>query len=151
MPYEIRLANKKEALDCIRLSRKSWPHWWANNEKVAEKHIKRRVKEKKALVAVLGKKVVAFVLFDETWNQIHLEDLYVEKKYRRNGIASRLINAIEEKYGKRGFKKIMSDLDTTNKISYKFHLKNGFKKVGFIKDLWGEKDSYVFSKSIRQV
>lgn len=144
----IRYATKDDFESILKLSEKSWPYWWSKNHRLGAEHIKQRIKEKGAFVAVADGKIIGYQIFGVIWSLLHLEDVFVEKNYRRIGIASEFLEKIVMKGEKEGFRKIISDTDIDNKISYKFHLKHGFKKVGYIKDLWGTEDSFVFAKEL---
>ncbi len=146
--YRIRIANEGDTIACINLSRASWPSWWHKNEMLGKRHIESCVKGKRCLVAVADNKIIAYVVWGDLWNKIHLQDIFVKEGYRKTGVGTKLIEQIIKIAKKRGFKEIMSDCDVSNKMSIAFHLKIGFKKCGIIKKNWDNEDSYVFSKKI---
>lgn len=147
--FTIRVANKKDEIDCINLSKISWPNWWSKNEKLGKEHIRICIKEKRCLVALKDGETIGFLVWGDLWNKIHLQDIFVKERYRRKGIGTKLINQTIKISKNRGFREIVSDCDTNNKISVAFHLSSNFKKCGFIKKNWDNDDSYVFSKSLR--
>lgn len=59
----------------------------------------------------------------------YLEGIFVKKEYRKKNIANQLVMKCEEWAKGKGCKEIASDCELENKISYKFHLKIGFKEV----------------------
>jgi len=69
----------------------------------------------------------------------YLEGIFVEKDYRRRGIAKQLVQIGELFAKQKGSKELASDCELDNKISEKFHLKIGFseasKNIHFIKKL----------------
>ena len=144
--YKIKMANKKDADGCIYLSKCST--WWADNEVLGERHIKKCVEQERCLVVVANDHIIGFLMWGELWNKIHLEDIFIQQEYRRLGIASQLIKEISKIAKERGFLEIMSDCDISNKQSIHLHLKNGFEECGYIKNNWDNEDSYVFSKKI---
>ena len=146
--YSIRLANKKDTNKCVSLSKNSWPTWWKNNERLGKKHIEDGINGKRCLVAISNNKIIGFCIWGIIWNKIHLQDIFVKEKYRKEGIATKLVKTMEEIAKKRGFKEIVSDTDFNNLKAISFHLKNGFKKVGVIKSNWDDIDSYVFSRKL---
>jgi len=145
---KIRLAEKKETADCIKMSRTSWPDWWRKNERSGKRHIAECVEAKRCLVAESDREIIAFVVWGNLWSKIHLQDIFVKEKYRRSGIGKSLIEKAIEIAKKNGHREIISDCDVGNKASVFFHLKNGFKKCGYIKNNWGSESSYVFSREI---
>lgn len=146
--YKIKLAGKKETAECIKMSRISWPDWWRDNERSGKKHIEDCVEAKRCLVAETDRGIIAFIIWGNLWNKIHLQDIFVKEKYRRSGIGKNLIEKAIEIAKKNGQKEVISDCDVGNKASVFLHLKNGFKKCGYIKNNWGNENSYVFSRKI---
>ena len=62
----------------------------------------------------------------------YIEGLYIKPKYRKKGIAKRLVK-FGEKWGKKhGAKEYGSDTELTNLDSIKFHKKIGFKEANRI-------------------
>lgn len=148
MPYKIKIAGGKDAKTCVKLSMESWPEWWSRNMRPGEMHIKECIKQNRSLIAVSGGRVVAYCVWGRLWNKIHLQDIFVKEKCRRTGLASRLFENMKKIAKKQGIREIMSDCDIDNEASIGFHLKNGFKKCGYIKNNWARKDSLVFSMKI---
>lgn len=69
----------------------------------------------------------------------YLEGIYVAEKYRRRGLAARLLTACEQWSRSQGCSEFASDCELDNSDSLSFHLKNGFTEAGriicFIKKL----------------
>jgi len=145
---KIRIARKKEAASCIKMSKTSWPDWWSKNGELGKKHIKDCIEGKRCLVAISDLEVIAFIVWGTLWNKIHLQDIFVREGYRRSGIGKSLVKNAIEIGKKRGYKEVASDCDVSNKASINLHLKSGFKKCGYIKNNWGNESSYVFSMDI---
>jgi phosphinothricin acetyltransferase len=93
--------------------------------------------------------IIAYAAFGFIWNLLHFEDCYVEPEHRRKGIATRLLLKRMGVAKRLGMKKVISDCDVGNKPAIRYHLKNGFKKCGYVEDYWDDEDSYVFSKEIK--
>jgi ribosomal protein S18 acetylase RimI-like enzyme len=148
MNYKIRYARKNDFKIILKLGEKSWPTWWLTNYRFGAEHVKERIKEKRALVATVKEKIIGYALFGVIWSEMHLEDCFVEKEYRRMGIGSALLRKRIEIAKKLGFRKIISDCDVDNKVALKYHIRNGFKRCGYIKHLWGRTDSYILSRDL---
>lgn len=58
----------------------------------------------------------------------YIETIYVEKEYRKNGIASHLISYCENWTKLKGCKQIESDCNINNNQNIEFYLLNGFKE-----------------------
>lgn len=69
----------------------------------------------------------------------YLEGIFVEKKYRRRGLAKKLVNESVRWFRRQGCTEMGSDTGVKNKQSQKFHRGIGFKKsatiVHFIKKI----------------
>lgn len=146
--FKIKFAVNKNLAHCVRLSRISWPMWWAKNGKAGREHIKNRIKGKTVLVAVRKQEIVAFLSWGTLWTKIHIEDIFVKEECRKHGLGTMLMKRAMEIAKERGFKEVTSDCGVTNKISLKFHLADGFKKCGYIRHEWGKEDSHIFSRKL---
>jgi ribosomal protein S18 acetylase RimI-like enzyme len=148
MGYDIRFSKESDLEACVSLSKASWPEWWSRNERLGRLHIQNRIKEERVLQATVQCETVAYFVFGMLWNKIHLEDLYVKEEHRKQGLASTLLQKILDIAREKGFKEVVSDCDANNKISYNWHIKNGFTECGYIKNNWDAEDSYVFVKKL---
>lgn len=62
----------------------------------------------------------------------YLEGVFVKEEYRRQNIAQQLITKCEDWAKEKKCKEMASDCELENEISYKFHLKSGFKECNKI-------------------
>ncbi len=58
------------------------------------------------------------------YNEVHLGDLIIDKKYRRQGLGTKLVKTVEEEYGKKGFEKITL-------TTFGFQAPGFYKKLGY--------------------
>ena len=147
--HRIRLANDNDLASCIDLSRASWPSWWSRNAALGKKHVRDCIQQQRCLVVTINNEIIAFLVWGTLWNKIHLQDIFVKDKYRKSGYGTKLIKLAVKMSREKGFKEVISDTDISNKRSIAFHLRNGFKKSGYIRKNWDNEDSVVFSKKIR--
>lgn len=79
--YKIKIANKKYTIPCMNLSKISWPIWWSKNEKLGKRHILNCINEKRCLIAITNANhdIIAFLVWGNLWNKIHLQDIFVKK------------------------------------------------------------------------
>ena len=79
-----------------------------------------------------GETCIGLAIWQKQWHRfLYLYDLKVNRDYRRNGVASSLIEygkGLSAKHGYRGIYTIGQD---NNLIACKFYLKNGFEIGGF--------------------
>jgi ribosomal protein S18 acetylase RimI-like enzyme len=94
-------------------------------------------------VAVDGERVVGFALgaanFELITDAGHLEWVAVDRDYRKQGIASRLMQALLERYRQMGKKQVVTDIASDNPASQGMARSLGFSEgisvTFFIKDL----------------
>jgi len=146
--YLIRYARPSDFKTLFEMGSRAWPEWYAENHRHDERHIKYSIKNKRAIVTVLRGEIVGYAFFDVVWNYMHLQASYVKPEYRRMGIGSAQLKRRIEIAKDLRLKKVLSDCDVDNKAAYSYHMKNGFKKCGYIKNLWDKTDSYVFSMDL---
>ncbi len=144
----IRRAHSNDFRRILELSEESWPEWWSKNLKLGAEHIRLRIREKTVLVATANGRIVGYLICGTLWSILHIDDVFVEGGYRKNGLGSALLTRAVQDATKSGFRKIMSDSDYDNEIARRFHLKNRFRESGYMKNLWGKKDSIVFSRDL---
>jgi len=144
----LRIANEKDANDCIELSQNSWPDWRAKNKQLGINHIRDCIWGGRCLVVSENNEVIAFLVWGQLRNKIHIQDIFVKERYRKEWIATILMQEAIRIAKDQWFKEVMSDCDVSNKLAIIFHLKFGFKKCGHIKNNWDDEDSHVFSLKI---
>ncbi|MCL4400999.1 GNAT family N-acetyltransferase [Candidatus Parvarchaeota archaeon] len=147
---KFRYAKMSDFRSLLRESEAEWPGWWEKNYKFGIKYTKDRITGKRAIVAVSGRRIIGFLMFGSIWSRhTHIEDLYVQCKYRRMGVASGLLEKLIEISRKTGIRKIVAECDPSDKPVHKLNVKNGFRRAGYIKRLWGDTDAIVFTKDLR--
>lgn len=76
---------------------------------------------------------------------IWLNMLVVDKKYKRQGIATGMLRYLLSDYAvKNSVHKLQCDSSVDNKDARKFLKKSGFRKVGKMRRHWGKQDYYLW-------
>jgi len=78
-----KIADNKNATDCIKLSKASWLNRRKENNKLGERHIKDCIKGKRCLITIQNNEIIAFLVWGTLWNKIHIQDIFVKEKYRK--------------------------------------------------------------------
>lgn len=146
--YRIRYASGRDIPALMGLYRRSYPQWSVRNAKHDLRHTKDSIRGKRALVTVVNGEIVGYAFFGVVWNYMHLESSYVDPRYRRMGIGSAQLARRIGIARKMGLRKVISDCDVGNKAAYAYHLKNGFRKCGYVRRLFGRADSFVLSRDL---
>ncbi len=146
----IRYATARDFAQLEKLSKTAWLDWWKENPKFGEEYVKDRIKGKKTLVAIVDGVTVGYLVYGSIWSRHwHIEDVYIKPKYRRLGLGSALMERLIVLAKKNGIRKLVGEEDVGNRIAYKYNIKHGFKKAGYVKRLWGNTDAFVFIKDLR--
>ena len=147
MTIEIRLAKKSDKNSFVKLAleRDAGLHDVNNCYKPYKKSIGNPlywshkfddlIKEKRLILACTNKKPVGLLHF--TLNFIdypvaYVELVFVSKTSRRLGIAKKLFNRAEKMIKTKGYAKIFSSTNPSNRISLEMHKKLGYKRCGSI-------------------
>lgn len=117
-----------------------WPHHSIDVIRVVfEKYIKGE--DTSIFINIVDNKIVGFALVSLRRDYVegcsaspvgYLEGIYVDKDYRREGIASLLNKECEIWAKNKGCKEFASDCELINDASYNFHLSSGYKEVNRI-------------------
>ena len=86
------------------------------------------------------------IVYDYIYDRIEIEYVIVDKKYRRLGIASELLNFIEKKHS--NIKNITLEVKESNNIAINFYKKNGFEKTVRRKNYYENEDGILMIKKL---
>ena len=96
-----------------------------------------RAKGSFCLLAETGGNVAGFVLAELAPDEGHIVTLDVLEEYRRQGIASQLLAAVENEASLRGGQRLVLETATTNDAAIALWKKRGYRRLGLIKDYYG--------------
>jgi ribosomal protein S18 acetylase RimI-like enzyme len=136
--------QKKDLHDMLRLGQMHWK----NESWLTMDYLKASFEQKgHHYVALDGENIVGGVIFIfedivENW----VRYLIVDKTYRRQGIARKLVEKIF-KTCKRG-QSVFVDTGVIDKKAIKFYERMGFKNRGMVKSLYHNAAAYFFEKNI---
>lgn len=82
----------------------------------------------------------------------HVSTLYVREKYRRKGIATKLMKFVEQLVKKKGFSKIGLSVEKDNKFLNNLYTKMNYRnwRKGIVIDSWMELDSKGKNKKVNE-
>ncbi len=148
---KIRRFEKKDVKEVIRLCHSIWSDLTINELK---KHFAKKIRnnDNNGFVAIDDNKIIGFIGFSKGYfnGADYLDWVFVDKKYRKIGIAEKLIKEFEKDAKKRKVRRIFSTTIRKNKSAINMHKKLGYKKVGYVWHLWEEGDKEIFySKKLR--
>jgi ribosomal protein S18 acetylase RimI-like enzyme len=79
------------------------------------------------------KNVIAGILGGTYWGWMHIDILWVDSKYRKQGLGSKLLQAAESEAKKRGCHSV--HVDTMSWQAPDFYKKHGYKAIGQLNDI----------------
>ena len=80
-----------------------------------------------------NQKVIAGILGGTYWGWMHLDILWVDEKYRKTGIGSKLLKAAEEEAVRRGCHSV--HVDTMSWQAPEFYKKHGYRIIGELENI----------------
>ena len=90
--------------------------------------------------------VIAGLLGGTYWGWMYVDILWVDEKYRRRGIGSRLLRSAEEEAIKRGCHHV--HLDTMSWQAPEFYKKHGYSVIGILPDIPAGNRKYLLTKEL---
>lgn len=90
--------------------------------------------------------VIAGLAGGTYWGWMYVDILWVDKKFRRQGIGSRLLQTAEEEAIKRGCHHV--HLDTMSWQAPDFYKKHGYSVVGILPDIPDGNQKYLLMKKL---
>lgn len=102
----------------------TWEEWDTGHKKVCR------------YVALLGDEVAGFAAVSPVSAKSHYSGIvevmvYVDEKYRHNGVGTSLLNKLIEEAPKHGFWCLYSSICSSNENSIRLHTKCGFRTIGY--------------------
>lgn len=95
----------------------------------------------------LENKIIGFINLDLIYEKAEIEYIYVDSRYRRQKIATKLLESIEKELKKLNVENITLEVNVNNKTAISFYEKNNFKKVSIREKYYGKEDAYLMLKS----
>lgn len=122
-----------------------------DTKKIAMRYLSDKVKENEIIISENKKELAGFLTFKKNYffESDYIEALIIAPHHRHKGIGSAIIKECEKQSAKRKRRRLFVSSEHWNKEAMKFHIKMGFKKCGYLDDVWGEgKRDIFFSKKL---
>ena len=81
------------------------------------------------MVARLGGRVVGYIIGLFVLDELHVQNLAVQAKYRRKGLGDKLLKSLLERAEKRGSRWAALELRASNEVARRLYEKHGFRLV----------------------
>lgn len=145
--------------DILWLFLSSWDKWLNKENKEYDvpyenyrtrgciEYLKHRICEGDGYVAFDGKRIMGYIIYSKSWNNLHIDDLYVREEYRKQGVASRLIDEVWRDAITQRCEYIHTDCDVDNVEVNALNIKMGFELIGMLKNYW-DKDCNFYKRRV---
>jgi L-amino acid N-acyltransferase YncA len=134
MRNRIRFANPSDFTKCKVFDSRITPSQFSNKANARE-----------ILLAFVDEKIVGYLRLEFIWLKIpYVSWIFVSEKYRKQGVASRLVKFLGSSLKRKQFKFILSSYQDNAPQSKRWHAKIGFRKCGKIQEINEDNSSEVF-------
>lgn len=96
----------------------------------------------------LNNKIVGFINIDIIYEKAEIEYIYVVEKWRKNKIATKLLEKAEKDLINKRVSTITLEVNVNNFSAIKFYEKNEYKKINIRKHYYGNDDAYLMLKEL---
>ncbi len=102
-----------------------------------------------ALGIKIEQKLVGVITSSTTLFDADIESVFVKKEYRKQGLASVLIQGLEKALIDKNIEKIFLEVRTSNLPAQNLYIKNGFNKINVRKSYYSDgEDAVVMAKEL---
>lgn len=90
--------------------------------------------------------IQGILVYQYLYDRIEIDYIIVDKNYRNRGIATKLLDFIENNYN--NLKNITLEVRESNEEAIKFYLKNNFKEITKRKNYYKDEDGILMIKNL---
>lgn len=90
--------------------------------------------------------ILGVLVYQYLYDRIEIDYIIVDKDYRNKGIATKLLEFIENNYN--NIKNITLEVRESNKEAINFYLKNNFKEITKRKNYYKDEDGILMMKNL---
>lgn len=96
----------------------------------------------------LNNEILGFINIDIIYEKAEIEYIYVVEKWRKNKIATKLLEKAEKDLINKRVSTITLEVNVNNFSAIKFYEKNEYKKINIRKHYYGNDDAYLMLKEL---
>ena len=96
----------------------------------------------------LNNEIVGFINIDIIYEKAEIEYIYVVEKWRKNKIATKLLEKAEKDLINKRVSTITLEVNVNNFSAIKFYEKNEYKKINIRTHYYGNDDAYLMLKEL---
>ncbi|MFW5985091.1 MAG: ribosomal protein S18-alanine N-acetyltransferase [Halanaerobiaceae bacterium] len=133
MTLKIRKMKKEDLSQVLEIEQECFTSPWSRNSFLREL---RDGVYSEYLAVFCGESLVGYIGGWLILEELHITNLAVARKYRRRGIASRLLEELIRQAQKKGSEYALLEVRESNTAALKLYRSHGFEKVGFRKNYY---------------
>lgn len=138
LEIKIREGREEDIEKIVLIEFSSFESPWSRNLLI------RSIKKKELFVAELNGEVVGYIVFSKILDEVHLENIAVDERWRRKGIGSKLLEFLIEKNKESS---IFLEVRPSNTPAINLYKKYGFKKIGIRKKYYVNEDAIIMMRN----
>ncbi len=139
------VATSRSHLSALaRIGKTQWP----NEKWITPGYLRITLQKEGAHYTALsdGKVVGSIMVVEEDFPKYWIHYFIVDAKLRRQGIGAALLRKVEEKLPRNAF--LFVDLEKNDEVGISFYRKNGFKRMGKVKNWFEGREGIILAKKI---
>ena len=105
-----------------------------------------KVRAGSLIVAMLGERVVGYIMWTLFWGWPFVEYARVLRDDRNQGIGTRMLDSLARDAAARGHQRLWSS--TSDPDALRWHERNGFTRIGEIQWVWGRTRETILNKDL---
>ena len=146
--YRIRPMVTSDLPQVVQLEHDIFPDPWSRRS-FAESLIETQVE---SWVVEIQNRIIGYMIALWVSDETHILNLAVEVEYRRRGIATQMLTALEDFASRQGCSHFWLEVRSSNVAAQKFYDKHGFKPLGHRKHYYrnGE-DALIMAKIVGDI
>lgn len=140
----IRWMIRRDTPEVLDIENGSFPDPWEEEDFLRCLRQRNRI----GMVAEVGEKVVAFMVYELHKYKLHILNLAVHPEHRREGIGSQMVAKLQRKLASHRRTRITLDVRETNLGAQQFFSRRGFKAVQVLRGWFWQEDGYLMEYAL---
>jgi ribosomal-protein-alanine N-acetyltransferase len=142
LEIKIREGREEDIEKVVLIEFSSFESPWSRNLLI------RSIKKKELFVAEINGEVVGYIVFSKILDEVHLENIAVDERWRRKGIGSKLLEFLIQRSKESS---IFLEVRPSNIPAINLYKKYGFREIGIRKNYYVNEDAIVMMREPEKI
>ncbi len=142
LEIKIREGREEDIEKVVLIEFSSFESPWSRNLLI------RSIKKKELFVAEINGEVVGYIVFSKILDEVHLENIAVDERWRRKGIGSKLLEFLIQRSKESS---IFLEVRPSNIPAINLYKKYGFREIGIRKKYYVNEDAIVMMREPEKI